>query len=77
MTESISYSHPLKQKKTRNWLASISLPWLVTVVYLVLILLLPVSALISKSLTLGAAEFGELRLVQLRYLLTTLLLLLL
>jgi sulfate/thiosulfate transport system permease protein len=57
MTESISYSHPLKQKKTRNWLASISLPWLVTVVYLVLILLLPVSALISKSLTLGAAEF--------------------
>jgi sulfate/thiosulfate transport system permease protein len=57
MTESIYYSRPFGQKKKRNWLASISIPWLVTVVYLLLILLLPVTALITKSLTLGPSEF--------------------
>jgi sulfate/thiosulfate transport system permease protein len=57
MTESIYYSRPFGQKNKRNWLASISIPWLVTVVYLVLILLLPVAALMTKSLTLGPAEF--------------------
>jgi sulfate transport system permease protein len=57
MTESIYYLRPSEQKKRKNWLATVSLPWLVTVVYLVLILLLPITALISKSLTLGTAEF--------------------
>jgi sulfate transport system permease protein len=57
MTESISYSRSLEQKKQKSWLASLSIPWLVTVVYLILILLLPVAALITKSLTLGPADF--------------------
>jgi sulfate transport system permease protein len=35
----------------------ISLPWAVTVVYLVLILLLPIAALITKSITVGPQEF--------------------
>jgi sulfate/thiosulfate transport system permease protein len=57
MTESIYYSRPFGQKQKRNWLVSLSIPWLVTVVYLIAILLLPVIALITKSLTLGPAEF--------------------
>lgn len=57
MSESIYYLRPFEQKKRKNWLAAVSLPWLVTVVYLILILLLPIAALISKSLTLGMAEF--------------------
>ncbi|HBB30954.1 MAG TPA: sulfate ABC transporter permease subunit CysT [Cyanobacteria bacterium UBA8803] len=41
----------------RNRFASFSWPWAVTWVYLVVILLLPISALITKSLTVGPEEF--------------------
>ncbi len=41
----------------RNYRLPISLPWTVTVVYLVLILLLPITALITKSITVGPQEF--------------------
>lgn len=41
---------------TKNF-ARISLPWTVTIFYLIVILLLPAIALITKSLTLGPAEF--------------------
>jgi sulfate/thiosulfate transport system permease protein len=49
---------PIEKAKPRKSLrSSVSLPWLVTVVYLVIILLLPTAALITKSLTLGPSEF--------------------
>lgn len=41
----------------RNWLASLSWPWTITFVYLGAILLLPIAALVSKSLTLEVDEF--------------------
>lgn len=47
------------QQKIKTWLAAISVPWTVTIVYLVLILLLPIAALVSKSLTIGAQEFWQ------------------
>jgi sulfate transport system permease protein len=37
--------------------SSISLPWVVTISYLFLLLVLPTSALITKSLTIGWSEF--------------------
>ena len=37
----------------------VSIPWVVTVVYLLLILLLPITALVTKSLTLGWEEFWK------------------
>ncbi|MGL5034892.1 MAG: sulfate ABC transporter permease subunit CysT, partial [Microcystaceae cyanobacterium] len=37
----------------------ISIPWIITVVYLLLILLLPIAALVTKSLTLGLEEFWK------------------
>lgn len=37
----------------------VSIPWVVTVVYLLLILLLPITALVTKSLTLGWEEFWQ------------------
>lgn len=40
-------------------LPKISIPWTVTIVYLVLILLLPIAALITKSLTLNPQEFWK------------------
>jgi sulfate/thiosulfate transport system permease protein len=59
MTESLDRLRPVGQKSKRNLLTSISIPWLVTIVYLVLILLLPTIALISKSLTLGPEKFWQ------------------
>lgn len=38
-------------------LQEISLPWTVTIIYLVIMLLLPVTALITKSITVGPADF--------------------
>ena len=38
-------------------LQTISWPWTVTIIYLILMLLLPVTALITKSITVGPAEF--------------------
>lgn len=40
-------------------LPKISLPWTVTIAYLVCILLLPIAALITKSLTLNPAQFWQ------------------
>jgi sulfate transport system permease protein len=37
----------------------VSIPWVITVVYLLLILLLPITALVTKSLTLGWEEFWQ------------------
>ncbi|MCT7950757.1 sulfate ABC transporter permease subunit CysT [Ancylothrix sp. C2] len=38
-------------------LQTISWPWTVTIIYLIFMLLLPVTALITKSITVGPAEF--------------------
>lgn len=59
MTDSTNDLRPPKRltSSLRNRLANVSWPWAVTIVYLVLILLLPITALITKSLTLGPAEF--------------------
>ncbi|MEC4895610.1 MAG: sulfate ABC transporter permease subunit CysT [Oscillatoria sp. PMC 1051.18] len=46
-------------QKSQKWWTKISLPWTVTVSYLSLILLLPIAALITKSLTLKNAEFWQ------------------
>lgn len=41
----------------QNWLTKISWPWAVTIIYLMLILILPMTALITKSITVGPSEF--------------------
>jgi sulfate/thiosulfate transport system permease protein len=46
--------HP-KQQQAKS--SRISLPWIVTISYLSFILLLPLAALITKSLTIGTSEF--------------------
>lgn len=48
---------PFISKKESIGTNRISLPWIVTISYLVLILALPIAALITKSLTLGVSEF--------------------
>ncbi|HAG80925.1 MAG TPA: sulfate ABC transporter permease subunit CysT [Cyanobacteria bacterium UBA12227] len=59
MTNSTTYLGSSKPLTTvvQNRFAGISLPWTVTISYLILILLLPTMALLTKSLTLGPAEF--------------------
>jgi sulfate transport system permease protein len=44
-------------KQSFGKMPKISLPWVVLLSYLVLMLLLPIAALITKSLTLGVGEF--------------------
>jgi sulfate/thiosulfate transport system permease protein len=44
-------------KKSPSVLDRVSLPWLVTVGYLTLMLLLPMAALLTKSIRVGPAEF--------------------
>jgi sulfate/thiosulfate transport system permease protein len=55
MTSSISPK--LKSKHQEAKARRISLPWVVTISYLSFILLLPLAALITKSLTIGTGEF--------------------
>lgn len=55
MTSSVSPQ--LKAKQQEGNTRSISLPWIVTFSYLSFILLLPLAALITKSLTIGTSEF--------------------
>jgi sulfate/thiosulfate transport system permease protein len=55
MTSSISPK--LKSKQQEANVRRISLPWIVTISYLSFILLLPLAALITKSLTIGTSEF--------------------
>ena len=59
MTNLTNSLHPPKSFNAiiRKGLTGISWPWTVTVVYLVLILLLPIAALITKSITVGPQEF--------------------
>jgi sulfate transport system permease protein len=40
-----------------NPLKKVSIPWIITISYLVILLVLPASALFAKSLTLGLSEF--------------------
>lgn len=56
MTNSVPYFQSLTTWG-RQRLSTISIPWTLTVVYLSLMLLLPIAALMSKSLTLGVSEF--------------------
>jgi sulfate/thiosulfate transport system permease protein len=57
MAESTYTLSPTRQKIAREWLSRISLHWTVTISYLFLILLLPTTALITKSISLGFSEF--------------------
>ena len=52
------YQNPkMSNSKLSTWLQGISWAWVVTIVYLLLILVLPITALLTKSLTLGLGEF--------------------
>jgi sulfate transport system permease protein len=58
MTSFISHLEAqLKRKPQQANSSRISLPWVVTIGYLSFILLLPLAALITKSLTIGTSEF--------------------
>jgi len=57
MTEFPSERPLAKENKIKQLLGKISIPWTITISYLILILLLPITALITKSITLGFDEF--------------------
>jgi len=57
MTDSTYYPNETATRKAANWLSAISLPWVVTISYLVILLLLPTTALFAKSATIGWSEF--------------------
>jgi sulfate/thiosulfate transport system permease protein len=58
MTSSLSnLKASLNPKQQQAKSSRISLPWIVTISYLSFILLLPLAALITKSLTIGTSEF--------------------
>jgi sulfate/thiosulfate transport system permease protein len=57
MIESFSYLTASRGDKNKKSSLPFSLPWTVTISYLVLILFLPTAALITKSLTLGWSDF--------------------
>jgi sulfate transport system permease protein len=58
MTSFISHLEAqLRRKPQQTNSSRISLPWVVTIGYLSFILLLPLAALITKSLTIGTSEF--------------------
>lgn len=57
MTEFPSERPLAKENKIKQLLGKISIPWTITISYLILILLLPITALITKSITLGFEEF--------------------
>ncbi|PSB12183.1 sulfate ABC transporter permease subunit CysT [Pleurocapsa sp. CCALA 161] len=60
MTSFISHLETqLRRKPQQTNSTRISLPWVITIGYLSLILLLPLAALITKSLTLGMGEFWQ------------------
>lgn len=43
----------------QNYLTKISIPWAVTIIYLIIMLFLPITALITKSLTVPPNEFWK------------------
>lgn len=51
----LQLTNPSPNNKT--WLKGISIPWVIVLSYIALILILPMSALVIKSSTLGFAEF--------------------
>lgn len=57
MTIESSHLQSSKSNPFRDRLSAISMPWTVTISYLVLLLFLPAAALITKSMTLGLPEF--------------------
>jgi sulfate/thiosulfate transport system permease protein len=57
MIESVEFPKINKKIKNNSFSLPFSLPWTVTISYLILLLLLPIAALITKSLTLGLADF--------------------
>jgi sulfate/thiosulfate transport system permease protein len=57
MIESVNYTAVNKNKEEKKISLPFSLPWTVTLSYLVLLLVLPIAALITKSLTLGFVDF--------------------
>ncbi len=46
-------------KSTATFKSKLSFPWIITIGYLSFILLLPITALIAKSLTIGIGEFWQ------------------
>lgn len=59
MTTNLSLS-PLPKKLSKfNFWQYISVPWAVTIIYLLLILILPIAALLVKSASLGFAGFWQ------------------
>jgi sulfate/thiosulfate transport system permease protein len=52
-----SFERPNISPKLTEKLQTISWPWIVTIGYLTVMLLLPITALVSKSITVGPAEF--------------------
>ncbi|HEY9811508.1 MAG TPA: sulfate ABC transporter permease subunit CysT [Halomicronema sp.] len=52
-----SFERPNISLKLTEKLQTISWPWIVTIGYLTVMLLLPITALVSKSITVGPAEF--------------------
>ena len=57
MTQSVYPSPPKTINKAPSFLSSISLPWVVTISYLLILLVLPTTALFAKSATIGFSEF--------------------
>jgi sulfate transport system permease protein len=54
-----SYQAADKAQPKQSYWSKISLPWVVTIVHLSIVLLLPMAALITKSLTVGPRQFWE------------------
>jgi sulfate/thiosulfate transport system permease protein len=57
MTNFLSHLEAQSNRHQQTNSSRISLPWVVTIGYLSFILLLPLAALITKSLTIGTSEF--------------------
>ncbi|HEY9827954.1 MAG TPA: sulfate ABC transporter permease subunit CysT [Stenomitos sp.] len=50
-------SLPKTSKPSASWFHKVSIPWFITVFYLTVMLLLPITALLTKSISVGPAEF--------------------
>lgn len=48
---------PKTSKPSASWFQKVSIPWFITVFYLMVMLLLPITALLTKSISVGPAEF--------------------
>ncbi|MFM7441444.1 MAG: ABC transporter permease, partial [Snowella sp.] len=59
MSNTVNYSSQIINKNQNTLWSRVSIPWTVTVVYLLFVLILPIAALTTKSLTLGWEKFWE------------------